>query len=302
MERTKTARETGVWWAIPYWRDEKYYKDNFASRESVEIAFCELIQTFNAKWLLDQKTNGNAPFVHLIAAHLMAEGLMPFQFLYDIGIDLHTVRSENLVGDIERRLKSSKEYLEAALFELKFLARLLRNGYKIERDHPSGKGKHNCDLKASRNPDTVFIEIKRPWQLSAQNREIANEAHSRFISKLLTDDIKNEDDITSSPLSSCAEANKVFSIVRKAANDQLPKTGPGIIVVASPLALNWNEFETIAQERFQGRKKYPSLSAVVLIESRFHEGQIRHNSHIIYNPIAKIDVKTIPLMEFFRNL
>ncbi len=302
MERSKSVRETGIWWLLPWWRDEQDYKDNIASRAEIDTAFSELIKTFDAKWLLNQKTDGNIPLEHLIASHLVAGGKMPFKFLYDIGINLHTVRLANLLGDIERRLKSQKEYLEGVLLELKFLARFIRAGYKIEPHYPSGIGRHNCDFKISRETETVYLEIKRPWQLSAHNRKIISEIYSNFIPRLLTDSINNDSDFTSSPLSSRSEADKVFRIVRDAANNQIPKNGPGIVAVASPFALNRTEFEIIADKRFQGQKKYPSLSAVVLIESSFHENQISHNSHFTYNRQANIDIKSWPLISFFHNL
>lgn len=50
IERMKETLKTGKWWAIPWWRDEKYYKDGFASRKSAETAFRELIRTFDEKW------------------------------------------------------------------------------------------------------------------------------------------------------------------------------------------------------------------------------------------------------------
>ena len=165
IERTKETLQTGEWWTIPWWRDEKYYKDGFGSRETAETAFCELIRTFDAKWMLGQKTNGSPPFLHRIAIELMTEGLLPFQFLYELGINLHTARVTDLIGDIERRLKNPKENWEAAAFELKFLSSLIRTGYKVERNYPSGKGRCNCDFKVSKGYETIFLEIKRPREL-----------------------------------------------------------------------------------------------------------------------------------------
>jgi hypothetical protein len=302
LERTKTALKIGKWWTIPWWRDEKYYKDGFASEKSAETAFCELIRTFDAKWMLEQKTNGSPPFLHPIANHLMTEGLLSFQFFYQIGINLHTARIAGLIGDIERRLKNPKVYWEAAAFELKFLSSLIRNRYKVEPNYPSGKGRHNCDFKVSKESETVFLEIKRPWELIAQNQQIINKSQLLFFTKLLNDDIKKEDDFTSSPLSSRAEANKVFRVIRDAANDQLPEGGPGIVIVESPHALNLSEFAVIAEKRFQGRKKYPALSAVILIQTFFQNSKICHNSRIVFNPQASIDIKSSPVIELFRNM
>lgn len=302
IERMKETLKTGKWWAIPWWRDKKYYKDGFASMESAETAFCELIRTFDAKWMLGQKTNGSPPFLHQIAIQLLTEGLLPFQFLYELGINLHTVRAAGLLGDIERRLKNPKEYWEAAAFELKFLSSLIRTGYKAERNYLSGKGQHNCDFKVSKGSETVYFEIKRPWDLSAQNQQIINQAQSHFYTKLLNDDIKKEEDFTSSPLSSKSEIDKVFRLIRYAVNNQIPEEGPGVVIVESPHALNLNEFALMAERRFQGRKKYLALSAVILIQTRFHDDKICHNSSIVFNPRASIDIKSSAVLKLFRNM
>ena len=302
LVRTKTALITGEWWTIPWWQDEQYFKDGVVSRESAEMAFSELIKVFDAEWLLGQRINSGPPLLHPIATHLMAEGLLPFRFFFELGMNIKTARDYGLLGDIERRLKNRREYWEAAAFELKLLANLIRIGYKVERNYPSGKGRHNCDLKASNESETVFIEIKRPRELIAQNRKIINKAQSFFNSKLLTDSIKSDDDFTLSPLLSRAEADKVFSIVRNAVNKQIPDRGPGIIIVEAPHALDSREFAMIAVERFRGRKKYPSLSAVVLIKSNFHDSQIYHNSHIVFNPLANVDIKQSAITDFLHKL
>lgn len=302
LERTRTAMESGKWWTIPWWQDEKYYKDGFASMESTETAFCELIRTFDAKWMLCQKTNGSPPFSHQIAIQLLTEGLLPFQFLYELGGNLHTVRAAGLLGDIERRLKNPEEYWEAAAFELKFSSSLIRTGYKVERNYLSGKGQHNCDLKVSKGSETVFFEIKTPWDLSAQNQQIINEAQSRFYTKLVNDDIKKEEDFTSSPLSSKSEMDKVFRLIRYAVNKQIPEEGPGVVIVESPHALNWNKFALMAEKRFQGRKKYPALSSVILIQTLFQDGKICHYSSIVFNPWASVDIKSSAVLKLFCNM
>jgi hypothetical protein len=302
LERTKTALKTGEWWTIPWWQDEKYYKNGFACRDSAATAFNELKRTFDPEWMLGQKINSIPPFSHQIAVQLMTEGLLPFQFLYELGINLHTARGAGLIGDIERRLKSPKEYWEAAAFELKFLSSLIRSGYNVERNYRSGKGRHNCDFKVSKGSETVFFEIKRPWKVSAQNQEIINQARSHFYTKLLSDDIRKEEDFTSSPLSSKSEVDKVFRLIRYAVNNQIPEEGPGVVIVESPYALNWNEFALMAEKRFQGRKKYPALSAIILIQPLFQDGKICHNSRIVFNPQASIDIHSLPVMEVLNNM
>ncbi len=302
IERTKETLKTGKWWTFPWWRDDKYYENGLFAKNIAEVAFNELITVFDAKWMLGQKRNGTPPFLHQIAIQLVTEGLLPFQFLCELGINLHTGRTACLLGDIERRLKNPKEYWAAAAFELKFLSSLIRTGYKVEPNYPSRKGRHNCDFKVSKESETVYLEIKRPWEMIAQNQQIVNKAQSLFFTKLLNDDIKKEEDFTSSPLSSRAEANKVFRVIRDAANDQIPEGGPGIVIVESPHALNWSEFALMAEKRFQGHKKYPALSAVILIQTLFQDGKICHNSRIVFNPQASIDINSSPLIELFRNM
>jgi len=119
--------------------------------------------------------------------------------------------------------------------------------------------------------------------------------------KRRNDDIKKEEDFTSSPLCSRAEVDKVFRIIRDAANDQIPASGPGIVIIYSPQALDWHEFELIAEKRFQGRKKYPALSAVILIQRLFQDGQLCHNSHIVFNPQASTDLKSSAVLKLFSN-
>lgn len=150
-------------------------------KKNVETAFCELKRTFDAKWMLGQKTNGSPPFFHQIAIQLLTEGLLPFQFLYELGINLHTVRTADLLGDIERRLKNPKEYWEAAAFELKFLSRLICARYRVERNYPSGKGRHNCDFKVSKGSETVFFEIKRPWGSMLKTSKLSIRPSPTFI-------------------------------------------------------------------------------------------------------------------------
>jgi hypothetical protein len=58
----------------------------------------------------------------------------------------------------------------------------------------------------------------------------------------------------------------------------------------------------IAEKRFQGRKKYSTLSAVILVQTLFQDGKICHNSGIVFNPQAAIDINSSAVIELFRNL
>ena len=97
LVRTKTALITGEWWTIPWWQDEQYFKDGVVSRESAEMAFSELIKVFDAEWLLGQRINSGPPLLHPIATHLMAEGLLPFRFFFELGMNIKTARDYGLL-------------------------------------------------------------------------------------------------------------------------------------------------------------------------------------------------------------
>jgi len=303
IDRTKEALKTGRWWIPAWWRDNIYYEDDTFDRDIADAAFNELVTVFDAKWMIEQKSNGNPPFPHQIANQLVTEGHLSFQFLYELGVNLLTVKAANLLGDIERRLKSYKEYWEAAAFELQLLSCFIRAGYAVERNYPSGKGRCNCDLKVSKRSETYFLEIKRPRELSVQNKQIINKTQSQFFTKLMSNDIIQEEDITSSRLSSRAEVDKVFRLIRYAANKQIPEIGPGIVIIESPYILDWNEFEFAVMDgkKFQRRKKYPALSAVILTQPFFHSGKICYTNHIVFNPQATINIKSSAIMEIFTE-
>jgi hypothetical protein len=304
LERTRTALETGKWWTIPWWRDDKYYKDGFASNKNAETAFCELIRTFDAKWMLGQKTKGNPPFSHQIAIQLLTEGLLPFQFLYELGINLHSARAAGLLGDIERRLKNPKEYWEAAAFELKFLSSLVRSGHKVERNYPSGKGRHNCDFKISKGNEIVFLEVKRLKEFHRHNEEIIKRGSNHPMASPLENG-SERGCFAGKPLSDKVELNKVLRRIKYAANNQIPVEGPGVVVAGIPLTLNLpldKEKEEIVKMKFWSYEKCRHLSAIVFVESKYNKNKICHNIHIMKNPHAKIDISSYSAIEIIRSL
>src|SRR3972149_8443871 len=198
LERLKITLETGKWYAIPWWRKDGYYENDLANREKVEIAFNELIRVFDGKWMLEQiiiNNNKHPSFLHPFAYRLIEEGNSNFQFLYSLGLNLYTVRKADIIGDLERRLKNSTEYWEAAAFELKFLSAFIQQGFDIEKSYKSNKGKTgkcNCDFKISKGNETVFLEIKRPKDVHSHNIEIINKDQKRFYTQLFNEDIKIE--------------------------------------------------------------------------------------------------------------
>jgi hypothetical protein len=347
IERVNNTLTTGEWWSIPWWEEDKYYGDGLFTKKEAETAFNELINTFDAKWMIEQRDavianakewfenhrqevdnnpqllyyrqkldNASEPSEAFKVCQLMgfqashhlfnnffAEGLSPFQFLCSLGLDLHTVRKADPLRDLVRRLKNPKEYWESAAFELKLLAQFLRKGFKVKRNYKSGNGKCNCDFNASKRNETVFLEIKRPKKFHRQNEEIIKRSQNRFYTKLVNENIEMEDTMGES-LSYKVEIDKVFRLIRYAANKQIPRKGPGIVIVESPHALGWSEFEDAAKKRFQNRRKYSHISAVVLVRALFNtkKGSICHNINIILNPHAKIDISSFDAVKITNAL
>lgn len=54
-ERMNITLKTGEWWAIPWWHQERYYKDSRFNRDDAERVFTMLKEIFDKSWLLDQR-------------------------------------------------------------------------------------------------------------------------------------------------------------------------------------------------------------------------------------------------------
>ena len=50
LEQEKNKLETGQWWAIPWWQEDQYY-DGLVTRADAEIAFAQLEEVFDARWV-----------------------------------------------------------------------------------------------------------------------------------------------------------------------------------------------------------------------------------------------------------
>ncbi len=304
LERSKITLKTGKWYANQWWQEDKYYQNGVASKEEVEIAFNELIRVFDDKWIIEQN------FSHPFCTRLI-EGLLPFQFLYQLGLNLHTVKREALIGDLERRLKNPKEYWEAAAFELKFLSKFLQQRFNIERNYKSGKGKTgkcNCDFKIStRGNEIVFVEIKRLKTFHLQNEETIENGNRSLWNQLLRDNSEVKTDF-SRPLSHKIEINKIFRHISDATKNQLPGKGPGIVIVEVPF-IELEQVKYALKNRLWNRgenshQKYAHLSAIVLAKVFFdaNKGSIRNNISIILNPKAEIDVSSYAAKEVINSL
>lgn len=305
IERMQATLKTGEWWAIPWWRDDKYYEDGSFTKEKGETAFRELINIFDAEWLCKQiQIINNTPlFLHPLANRFFEEGLSSFKFLSSLGISLQDVREAGLLGDIARRLKNPKEYWESAAFELKLLSQFIYSGFEVVRNYLSGKGRCNCDFKISNITETVYVEIKRPKELHVHNEAIIKRTQNRLYTQLLSDNIETDNAISiGEPLLSKVEIDKVFPLISYAVNYQVPDKGPGVVIVESPHALGWKEFEDATMKRFRNRNKYAHLSAIVLVRTLFSRGSICNSMNIFLNPGAKIDISSFVVINVLKTM
>lgn len=207
-ERCKITLKTGKWWTIPWWQDNQYYTDGLYTVEQAEIAFNELINVFDEKWMLSLKNAGiSPPFLHQFANQLLTGGLSTFQSLCSLGLDLHRVREAGLVGNLIKRLKNPQSYWEAAAFELQLLSHLLSQGFEAVPNYKSGKGNCNCDFKISKENETIFLELKRPKDMHRSNEEICDRALNRFLTSLHDG---SEIQSLGEPLLSNVELNKIY--------------------------------------------------------------------------------------------
>lgn len=306
--RFQNAIETGHWWCHPWWQDETYYEKGVYSRELAKIAFSELRLIYNEKWMLRniRKKTGNLQVLHPAANILLPEGLSPFATLYSLGHNLYVARKENLIDDdLVRRLTNPTEYWEAACFELKLLSLFLDHGYKVERNYCVGKGKKgksNCDLKVTKEHETIYIEIKRPHKIHRDNEAVMLSAAYEVISRAMKDTVDPSPPIAK-PLSSKKEIEKVFRWIREATKKQLPDKGLGVVIVESPLVMpSTGQIQAIADRRFRNRGIYSPLSAAVLIDSYLDKDGIRNNVNIICNPHARVDVSTYESLKLLSSL
>lgn len=229
FSRKDITSRTGEWWTIPWWQEDQYCKNSPFTKEEAETAFNELRKVFDAEWMLKQIPS----FQHPIVYPLIYGGFLHFQFLCSLGLNLKIVREECLLGDLERRLKNPLEYVEAAVFELKFLSLFCCSGFEVTRHHKSDKGKHNCDFKITKGGETLYLEVKRPRNIHRHNEEAIQKGLSRLETFLFSDN-NEKGGFIGEPLSPNSELSKVFRRIEYAVDYQIPTRGPGVVIVESP--------------------------------------------------------------------
>ncbi len=307
---------------------------------------------------------------HPLFDYFFTEGLIPFQYMVSLGLNLFTAVKANLLGYIAERLKNSSDY-SGAHFELEILSHLILRGYSVERDPPSGTKKKKGDLKVSKESETVFIEVKRLHpsltnvSVSTMTNlifcdvlsdprisEIANILHLELsndlvdmaktkkgkgltpildswqaISKQIRDHIMErlqkkewghhivpglavydlsqgkESDIRMTggfnglPLSQKAEIRKFFRNALKDALEQLPVTGPGVLIISIPLSLGPDMVQQIVLSRIRkSRQRYQHLSAIIFVHTFFRE-KFLYQFIVVKNPHAAIDVSNYAVVK-----
>mgnify|MGYP001583647008 CR=1 FL=1 len=117
--------------------------------------------------------NGFRAVHSLFDNFLSVKGLLLFQYLVNLGLNLLAVKKANLLeADLIIRLKNSNEYL-GAHFELDIPSYLIRNGFSVERPRSNGTSKRKADFKVSKESETLFVELKK-LQPSCENKLISD--------------------------------------------------------------------------------------------------------------------------------
>ena len=307
LKRYRNASKTGEWWKPPWWL--KFRDSCCTTKKRVEDAFKELINTFDAKWFLDQKNNN---FSHGLAKLLLMEGAYPFQILCSLGRDLYTLHKASLPKkrkDLVRRIKNPNEHWESAVFELRLISHFLSHGFNIEPDYRTGKGKRGkatCDLKVSKADEVYFIEIKRPREIHGRNKEIykknVNEANHT---------LKNGKSgvFVGNSFSIKTELKAIFKLVYHAVRHQLPSHGASCVVVESIWGWpfdNFEAFKKMAMRRFTGRYKhtYRNLCFIAIIKNSFDREklELQHQLKIVKNSNTNMAAPCSNLIRIFTKL
>lgn len=151
-------KASGRWWEAAWLRDPKYLADLHLRPEQVEASIGALRACFDENWA-KAETFATHPIIQELFG---SSGLVPFNFLYDLGDSLRLLTEHALLGDLARRLKVADEF-DGAWAELAALAQWVAAGVQVERNVRSGSGNKNCDWKASAGDSVIFGEVKRIW-------------------------------------------------------------------------------------------------------------------------------------------
>lgn len=210
METGDAIRKSGRWWERPWWRDPIYRTEPGVDAEQIEPAFDALREVFNEKWVKRQ-VDGHPMLQELFGA----TGLNPFAFLYELGVNLKTLRKSGKLASFAKRLKDPGEFTGAHA-EMGAVAQWIHAGIEVELNVRSGNGNKNCDWKISDGGAVIFGEVKR-IELAQVNKQRQNFDLPPWERKPV-------------PFDLTAEGDKTMDVVEKYAA-QLPSTGPSVFMV-----------------------------------------------------------------------
>jgi hypothetical protein len=166
------------WAKDKWWLTEEYsrvWTYHGTTQEDVEDRINRVIEVFSPEW---QQCTPPHPVLY----NLLPQGLLPFQFLFNLGGNLRTVakclRIKHVIEDL--RLPDN---FESALLELGLAAHLKDKGHKIEFRPPLDTGKES-DFSATYSEQKVFFEIKR---MQPSNCQQAMDALGREVGFVASD-------------------------------------------------------------------------------------------------------------------
>jgi|SRR5579862_2450549 len=144
-----------------WWQSEQYRRmlNPDLSLELVDRAMERVFGVFTPDWCAENTK-------HPACFYLSARGLMPFTFLFELGIDLLLVSECLRLPSVIHDLRQASAF-SSARTELSFGAALKRCGHRVEFRPllPNGKC---ADLATNDQDQTAFIEIKQLSQSEAQ--------------------------------------------------------------------------------------------------------------------------------------
>ncbi len=160
MNREYWAKEK--WWLAE--EHSQVWTHHGISQQDVEDRLNHVTKVFTAEWQESEPP-------HPVLYHLLTQGLLPLQFLYNLGENLRTVaeclRTKHVIDDL--RLPDT---YESALLELSIAAHLKRKSHDMEFRPRINTGKES-DFCATRGDQKVFFEIKH--MQTSKRQEAMNE-------------------------------------------------------------------------------------------------------------------------------
>lgn len=149
------------WWHSRWWLQEEYVRiySEKASTEEVDSAISRVTDLYDSKWA------EQTPY-HPVYCWLLSQGLLPLQFLYQLGQDLLELDGSLRLSSVIADLRNPGNY-ESARFEMGIAAHLKMKGSRVEFRPPLPNGRE-ADFVAAYEGEQVYFEIKRFQDSRAQ--------------------------------------------------------------------------------------------------------------------------------------